>query len=77
MNDIFPKVKNFTGLVLKKTNTKNFSFTIKELIVFNELESHFYLFSGLPPLNITIVSSSKTYTELKYLISSFKIPLKK
>jgi large subunit ribosomal protein L5 len=75
--DVFPKLKNFTGLTLDKKNKKSFSFTIKELIIFNELESHFYLFSNLPPLNITVIVNSNTHIELQYLINSFKIPLKK
>lgn len=77
LSEIFPKLKDFKGLVLKKENNKSFSFTIKDLIVFNELESHFYLFSNLPALNLTIVVKTNTFQELKYLLKSLKLPIKK
>jgi large subunit ribosomal protein L5 len=74
--EIFPVLKEFKGISLnKKINPMSFSFTLKELISFKELETNFYLFSNLPPLNINIITNTKTEKELIYLISSFKIPL--
>lgn len=73
--DIFPKIKDFKILNSKKLSQKSFSFTISDLILFNELEPHFYLFKNLPPLNLTIVSDTSDKEELKYLFKSLKFPL--
>jgi large subunit ribosomal protein L5 len=76
INEIFPNLKEFKGFVTnKKQKTTTFSFTIKELITFNELETHFYLFSNLPKLNITMLTDTQTQAELLYLLKSLKIPL--
>lgn len=74
--DVFPNLKDFKGIhVAKKLNITNFSFTLIDLISFKELEKQFYLFSNLPPLNITFVSNTKSKKELLYLLNSFKLPL--
>ena len=76
LTDIFPILKEFKGMTLnKKANIKSFSFTLKELILFKELETNFYLFNNLPPLNINIITNTKTKKELAFLINAFKIPL--
>lgn len=74
LNDIFPALRDFNGLFTKK-NFNSFSFTLTQLITFSELENQFYLFSKLPPLNITFVTNTKTKKELVYLLKSFKLPL--
>jgi large subunit ribosomal protein L5 len=75
--NIFPNSKDFEGIqISKKKLTKgSFSFTIKDFICFKELEKQFYLFSKLPPLNMTILSKVKTKKELLYILHSFKLPL--
>lgn len=74
--DVFPSLKDFKGIfVAKKLNVTSFSFTLIDLITFKELEKQFYLFSNLPPLNITLVSNTKSKKELLYLLNSFKLPL--
>lgn len=74
--EIFPVLKDFKGInVNKNNNIKSLSFTIKELITFKELETHFYLFNNVPPLNITLVTNTKNKKELIFLLNSFKIPL--
>ena len=76
--EVFPILKEFKGITLnKKINATSFSFTLKELISFKELETNFYLFNNLPPLNINIITNTKTEKELIYLINSFKIILNK
>ena len=76
LTEIFPILKDFKGIYLNKNNSiKNLSFTIKELITFKELETHFYLFNNVPPLNITLITNTKTKKELIFLLNSFKIPL--
>ena len=76
LTEIIPNLKNFEGIKTKKNiNIASFSFSLKELIAFKELETHFYLFERLPTLNITIVTNTKTRKELLFLISSFKLIL--
>jgi large subunit ribosomal protein L5 len=78
LTEIFPVLKEFKGITLnKKINTTSFSFTLKDLISFKELETNFYLFNNLPPLNINLITNTKTEKELIYLLNSFKIPLSK
>jgi large subunit ribosomal protein L5 len=74
--DVFPNLRDFKGItVAKKLSNTSFSFTLKDLISFKELEKQFYLFSNLPPLNITFVTNTKTRRELLYLLNAFKLPL--
>lgn len=74
--DVFPNLKDFKGItVAKKLSKTSFSFTLKDLISFKELEKQFYLFSNLPPLNITFVTNTKTRKEFLYLLNALKLPL--
>lgn len=76
LSEVFPNLKDFKGFVFSKRVQKtNYSFTLKDLIHFKELEKQFYLFSTLPPLNITLVTNTKTKEELFYLLASFKLPV--
>ena len=76
--DVFPNSRDFKGItVAKKLSNTSFSFTLKDLISFKELEKQFYLFSKLPPLNITFVTDTKTKKELLYLLNAFKLPFVK
>ena len=73
---VFPNLKVFKGIsTSKKSEKTSFSFTLKDLISFKELEKQFYLFINLPPLNITFITNSKTKKELLYLLDSFKLPI--
>lgn len=74
--DIFPNLKDFKGIyVAKRLNITSFSFTLTDLISFKELEKQFYLFSNLPPLNVTFVTNTRSKKELLYLLNCFKLPL--
>ena len=76
LTEVLPNLKSFTGITLSKELTgPSFSFTLKDLINFKELERQFYLFINLPPLNITVVTNAKTKQELSYLLSSLKLTL--
>lgn len=76
LTEIFPNLKDFTGITVpKNSENKNFSLTLMDLINFKELEKQFYLFTNLPPLNIILVTNTKTHKELIYLLNSFKMPL--
>jgi hypothetical protein len=48
--------------------------TLVDLINFKELEKQFYVFTNLPPLNIVLITNTKSRKELIYLLNSFKMP---
>nr|QXV92933.1 ribosomal protein L5 [Nitzschia anatoliensis] len=76
LSEVFPNLKSFLGInISKKLGKTSFSFTLKDLIHFKELERQFYLFTNLPPLNITLITTTKTKEELLYLLKSFKLVL--
>lgn len=76
LSEVFPNLKSFTGIsISKRLGKTSFSFTLKDLINFKELEKQFYLFINLPPLNITLITNTKTKKELLYLLQSFKLAL--
>ena len=76
LTEVFPNLKEFKTLTIsKKLEPTSFSFTLVDLISFKELEKQFYLFTSLPPLNITLTANSKTTQELLYLLKSFKLPI--
>lgn len=73
--EVFPNLKDFKGIkVSKNLKNKSFSMTLLDLINFKELEKQFYLFTNLPPLNIVLVTNTKSRKELIYLLNSFKMP---
>jgi len=75
ITEVFPNLKDFKGIkVSKKLKSNSFSFTLTDLINFKELEKQFYLFTNLPPLNIILITNTRTRKELLYLLNSFKIP---
>jgi large subunit ribosomal protein L5 len=53
--EVFPKIKNFDGLVIKKKNNKHLSFLIQNVFKSSNLEDHYYLFNNLPNFNITVI----------------------
>ena len=76
LSDVFPSLKDFKGInVSKNLGITSFSFTLKDLISFKELEKQFYLFINLPPLNVTFITNTKSQKELIFLLHSFKLPL--
>ena len=74
---IFPLIKDFKGIPLnfKNKQINTLSFYIYDLTVFKELNTHFYFYNKLPPLNITIVTNTTKKNEFIFLLNSFKIPL--
>lgn len=74
LNEIFPKLKNFTGFD-QKSNSKNFSYKLTEIFSFYELTNHYYLFNNLSTLNITIITNSKNKKENIFILKSFKLPI--
>jgi len=75
LNKILPELKNFKGLRQKVYHKNSFSFSLKDLTNFDEINSNFYLFTNLPSLNITFVCSTNSVKELSFFLYSSKIPL--
>ena len=76
LTEVFPNLKDFHGInISDKVAERRFSFTLDNLINFKELEKQFYLFINLPPLNITLVTNTKSKKELSYLLRSLKLPI--
>jgi large subunit ribosomal protein L5 len=73
--NVFPKIKNFYGIKIKKNVTNTISFKLKNTSSFDELEKHHNLFKNLPLLDITFVTTTKNQKELLYLVISHKLPL--
>lgn len=73
LSEVFPSLKSVSGFNSISNDKTNFSFTLKDLVNFKELEKQFYLFIKLPPLNITLITNAKSRKELLYLLHSFKL----
>lgn len=75
LTEVFPNLKDFKRIKLSKNlKNKSFSMTLVDLINFKELEKQFYVFTNLPPLNIILITNTKSRKELIYLLNSFKMP---
>ena len=59
-----------------KTNTKSMIFELNKILFFPELENQYQFFNRLSRLHIVIVTNSKNFNELKFLLKSFKFLLK-
>lgn len=55
---------------------KSSSLTLKNPLIFSELEQQYYFFKNVPKLQITIVSNSKNFYELLFLLKSLKLLIK-
>ena len=76
VNIALPRIKDFRGLSAKGIDkSNNFSFGIKEHIVFPEV--NFDKVDKIRGLDITIVTSSKTHQETFELLKEFNFPLTK
>jgi|GEM_PF-2638622 len=76
---VFPNHKPLLQLTVtslsRLKNFNSFSFTIKDLNTFPELEQQFYFFKDLPPLNVTIITNTNSKFELKNLLTVYKFPV--
>lgn len=73
--EIFPKLKTFNKFkITRNLNQGIFSYKISETFSFSELEDHYYIFSNLPELDVTIVTTVTSRKELIFFLSSFQFP---
>jgi large subunit ribosomal protein L5 len=75
--DIIPQIKKFENIPLQKNfqQSNTFSYQLKNIFIFLELERNYNLFNNLPNLNITIITNTKTQNELFFLLNSFKLSI--
>jgi large subunit ribosomal protein L5 len=74
--NIFPKIKQFDGFVFKVNKSKNsLDFILSKLFYFSELELHYRFFQKLPPMQVTIVTTSKNSLHTFFLLIAFRFPL--
>lgn len=72
---VLPRVRDFKGVSHKNiNNTGNFSFGIRDLLVFPEIEMEYDKLSRIYGAHITIVTNARTKNETEALLSAFQIP---
>lgn len=76
--EIFPKLKNFTGLNNKNLKKNTFSYKLNDTFNFFGLEKNFHLFNNLPKLDVSIVSANfnEENEDLHFLLTAYQLPLK-
>jgi large subunit ribosomal protein L5 len=77
IREVYPSSKTFAPLRANNSNNA-FSFNIRELFSFPELEENYNLFKDLEPLNVTIITvNTPSVHELEFLLTSLKVPIEK
>ena len=75
--EIFPKIKNFTGILINQKIEKTaVSYVVKETLNFSELTDQYYLFNNLYNLNISFILDVKTKNEIFFVLRSLQFPVK-
>lgn len=72
---VIPRLRDFHGFSSKSFDGQgNYSFGIKDFLIFPEIESHYDLFDQSYGMDIHITTSAKTDKEAKILLSSLQFP---
>ena len=75
---LFPRIRDFQGISMKSFDERgNYSLGIKDFLAFQEIEKDYDLFDNIYGMDIVIVTTAKTNSEAKTLLSGFQIPFKK
>lgn len=74
---VLPNLNDFKGFHFNKKSKSILSFSIENLLHFPELRDEFLNFSNLPPINVTIRTTSKKLEESRILLNSFNFPIRK
>lgn len=72
ITSIFPKFKNSKNTQFQQ-NCKAITISIRNPLLFRELESHYEFFRNIPNLDVTLLTNSKSKNELFFLLKSIKI----
>jgi len=75
---ILPSIKQFDGFNFKPQTTefRAFSFKLADILNFYEIESQYELFKSTPQLDLSIVTDCNNKSELRFLLTSFRFPIK-
>jgi large subunit ribosomal protein L5 len=74
--EVLPRLKKFSSLNLNSLQKNStVSYSLKNTLIFFELERNYSLFNNLPKLNVTIVIKSSIQKEFIFLLNSFKLPI--
>ena len=77
VQEVFPNIKNFTGIIMQpKVEKKDFSFIVKDTLVFSQLSENYSLFSKLSNITICFITSVNTKKEMVFMLKSLKLPVK-
>ena len=77
LNEVFPRIKNFDGITIhRKVEKKACSIVIKNVLNFNELSEHYYLFNNLSNFDISFVANVEKEKEMLFLLKSLQLPVK-
>jgi large subunit ribosomal protein L5 len=61
------------GSVSRINNAKMFSFKLKNILIFNELEQNYQFFKNLLNLNVNVKLTANNFKELMFLLKSYKL----
>lgn len=76
-HELFPVLKNFAG-VSEKANVRSFSYELKNIFVFTELEKNYMLFKNVGGLKVTLAVARNNFkTELLFLKKAYQFVLEK
>ena len=70
---ILQVISNLPSFSVKNFNSA--SITLKNPLIFSELEQQYYFFKNVSKIDITIVSDSTSFSEFVFLLRSFKLPV--
>lgn len=73
---VLPKIKDFSGISISKTQNRGVSYGIKNIQVFPEIENQYSKFSKVFGLDLIIKITSKHKAQKKILLESCQIPVK-
>lgn len=66
-------LKNSKSSIFKTLNHNNITFKLTNQFTFVELEKNYQFFKKLPPLNITISTTTTKNSDLLFLLKSYKL----
>jgi large subunit ribosomal protein L5 len=76
-NKVFPNIKNFMGISLKKHIKNCISYELNNVLIFPEIEKNFGHFKNLSKLQATFVFKCQDIKELEFLVQFFRFVIKK
>lgn len=74
---VLPRLRDFHGIPQRGFDGRgNYSFGLRDFLVFPEIEAHYDLFDQVYGMDIHVVTSAGTDEECKALLSSLQVPFR-